>query len=435
MLEKFKDHISINFPELRDKPFLLACSGGVDSVVLAHLCHDAELDFAIAHCNFQLRGQESDADASFVEDLALKLNKRLYLKCFNTIAYVNSNKVSVQIGARQLRYQWFAELMEENRIKTLVTAHQADDNLETFLINLSRGTGIDGLSGIPEKTDTISRPLLIFTRAEILDYAQTKNLKWREDSSNSDTKYLRNKIRHEVVPKLKELHPNFEANFKNTQRYLLETAVLSERYARQIRENLFVHTQGSLQVRIAPLLKLTPQKTHIYALFKDFGFTEWNDVADLLTAMSGKEIRSKTHRLIKDREYLLLTEIQKEEAKVFQIHKETKELQAPVHLRINPVQTVKKTEKNVLYVAKETLKYPLTLRKWEKGDYFYPLGLGGRKKLSKFFKDEKMDILSKERQWLLCSGDAIVWVLGRRADDRFKVVDNAREILKFELNE
>jgi tRNA(Ile)-lysidine synthase len=434
VLAEFKKHIKTKFPDLLKERFLLACSGGVDSMVLTHLCHRAKLNFTVGHCNFQLRGQESDADEKFVRDRAFQLSKPFFSTCFKTIDYVNKNKVSVQLAARELRYRWFAEIMQENDIKILVTAHQADDNLETFLINLSRGTGIDGLTGIPEKTDTLARPLLPFTRAQILEYAKIENLAWREDGSNADTKYLRNKIRHEIVPKLKELHPTFLGNFKNTQQYIAGTAQLAKIHIDQVRKTIFQDEDGVIKINVAALLKLEPVEAHLFALFKAYGFTEWNDVRSLLTAMSGKEVRSGTHRLVKDRDFLLLAEIKEENPKEYYISHDEGEIHTPIHLRMTQVSLVKETPKNVLYVAKETLKYPLTLRKWLKGDYFYPLGMKGKKKVSKFFKDEKMDRISKEKQWLLCSGDAIVWVIGKRADERFKVTENTREIVKFEFN-
>ncbi len=434
VLAKFKKHIKRKFPELVGKPFLLACSGGVDSIVLAHLCHHTELNFAIGHCNFQLRGEESDIDEIFVKDLAFELSKSFFSTRFETMDYIAKNKVSVQLAARELRYQWFAEVMQENHIEILMTAHQADDNLETFMINLSRGTGIDGLTGIPEKTDTVARPLLPFARSQILEYAKVENLAWREDNSNSDTKYLRNKIRHEIVPKLKELHPTFLENFKNTQQYVTGTSKLAALYIDQIRKTVFQREDGIMRISVASILKLEPLDAHLFALFKGYGFTEWNDVKSLLTAMSGKEVRSKTHRMVKDRDFLLLAEIKEENTKDYYISIDVGEIHTPIHLRISQVLHVKETSKNVLYVAKETLKYPLTLRKWQKGDYFYPLGMKGKKKVSKFFKDEKMDSISKEKQWLLCSDDAIVWVVGKRADERFKVVENTCEIVKFELN-
>ncbi len=201
MLFEFQEHIESQFPDLRKQKFLLACSGGLDSVVLTHLCHEAKLDFALAHCNFNLRGTESNEDETFVQNLAKNLNRELFLTHFDTVSYASDTKVSIEMAARELRYAWFAEIMKENRLETLVTAHHADDNLETFIINLSRGTGIEGLRGIPSKTSIITRPLFPFSRNQIKAFAKKEALKWREDSTNQETVHLRNKIRHEVVPR------------------------------------------------------------------------------------------------------------------------------------------------------------------------------------------------------------------------------------------
>jgi len=430
VLEAFKEHISKTFPELLANPFLLACSGGLDSIVLTHLCHITGLEFLLAHCNFRLRGAESDGDEEFVQELAKKLYKKYFVTHFDTIGYVNKNKVSVQMAARELRYHWFSEIMRENDIKTLVTAHHGDDNLETFLINLSRGTGIDGLTGIPAKTNVISRPLLRFSRDELESYAKSEGLQWREDSSNSETKYLRNNIRHEIIPLLKKLHPTFLLNFNTTQELLNQTSVIASNHIQEVRDGLFRNEDGVVKIEIKALQELNPLKAYLYGFFTEYGFTEWDDVEHLLTAMSGKEVRSKTHRLVKDREYLLLTTMGASTNEVFTITENQTAIEEPLHFSIREVTNIEEQGKNVLFVDKETLKYPLTLRKWQKGDYFYPLGMQGKKKLSKFFKDEKVDVISKHKQWLLCSEEQIVWVVGRRADERFKVTDTTKNIVK-----
>ncbi|NHF59820.1 tRNA lysidine(34) synthetase TilS [Flavobacteriaceae bacterium TP-CH-4] len=433
MLEAFKGHVKKSFPELLSERFLLACSGGLDSVVLAHCCTTMDMEFALAHCNFRLRGEESDGDERFVANLAKSLNKYLFITHFDTIGYVNKNKVSVQMAARELRYTWFAEIMKQQGIDTLVTAHQADDNLETFFINLSRGTGIDGLKGIPPKTDTVSRPLLAFSRAEILEYAKASRLEWREDSSNRETYYLRNKIRHEIAPILNELHPAFQDNFDRTQAYLGDTALVLEAYNKKLRSELFQSENGVVRIEITDLQQLHPLKPHMHLLLKDFGFTAWNDIEGLLTATSGKEVRSKTHRLVKDRKQLLLEKLGYLDTRTYHIHENQREMTHPFRLKIECSDELGETAVNTLYVDKETLKYPLTVRKWQKGDYFHPLGMKGRKKLSKYFKDEKVDVISKDKQWLLCSDNQIVWVVGKRADERFKVRKDTRKIVKFEL--
>ncbi len=411
----------------------MACSGGLDSVVLTQLCHSLKLDFSIAHCNFQLRGTDSDADEQFVVELAKKVNVKNFVKHFNTNNYVAQNKVNIQSAARDLRYAWFTELMQENQIRTLVTAHHADDNLETFLINLSRGTGIDGLTGIPVKTDTISRPLLAFSRTQILNYAKAENLEWREDVSNTNVKYLRNKIRHEIIPILKELHPTFLKNFKLTQSHLKGASTVINNHVELLKSRIFEVHNDEFRISIEELNVLHPQSAYLHALLKDYGFTAWDDVARLLDGLSGKEVRSTTHRLVKDRDYLLLETIKAEVSQSYTIEEGQSEISKPIYLVIEEVDALKETGEHILYVDKDSLKYPLVVRKWEKGDYFYPFGMSGKKKLSKYFKDEKVDVISKEKQWLLCSGDAIVWVIGRRADQRFSVNEKTKQIVKFTI--
>lgn len=435
MLEEFKNHINTSFPHLREGKFLLACSGGLDSVVLTHLCHNASLDFELAHCNFGLRGDASDGDEAFVKKLAKELDKNFNVIHFNTVDYMEKNKVSLQMAARELRYDWFQAFIEEKGWTTLVTAHHADDNLETFLINLSRGTGIDGLTGIPEKTASISRPLLKYSRVQLEAYAKKRKLEWREDSSNQDTKYLRNKIRHQLVPLLKDLHPTFLTNFNQTQHFLRQTSGIAKDHIHQIKGKLFIRDGDIIKISVIDLLKLNPLEGYLYALLHEYGFMEWNDVLSLLTAMGGKEVRSKTHRLLKHRDYLLMEEISIPLGVEYVINEEDKWIDEPLKISLESVGKIEETGNTILYVDKETLKYPMTVRKWRKGDYFYPFGMHGSKKVSKFFKDVKMDQISKEKQWLLCSEEAIVWIIGKRGDDRFKVTDRTKKILKISIQE
>ncbi len=429
MLTEFKLHIKTHFELLHQKPFLLACSGGLDSVVLAHLCEQSKLDFHVAHCNFNLRDAESDGDALFTEKLSQLLNKKYYTTSFNTINYVNKNKVSIEMAARKLRYDWFAKIMAKNGLDILVTAHHADDDLETFLINLSRGTGIDGLKGIPAKTATIFRPLLPFTQEEILQFAKKENIAWREDSSNQDTVHLRNQIRHEVVPELKKIGPAFLKNFKKTQEYLTDSKAILDNHAEALKSRLFQQKNGLIHIYIEDLNALRPQKAYLHLLLKEYGFKAWNDISTLLTSNSGKEVRSKTHRLLKDRTSLILEELQTKSDESYVIEERQESVEAPIKMTLDWVDEVGLTANNTLYVDKDSLKFPLVLRKWKKGDYFYPLGMKGKKKLSKYFKDEKIDVISKDKQWLLCSGDDIVWVVGKRTDERFKVTATTKKIL------
>ena len=411
----------------------MACSGGLDSVVLAHLCASYKLDFSLAHCNFKLRGEESDKDEDLVRTLGKELGKEIFVTSFDTHGYMAQHKTNLQIAARELRYNWFSQIMANHHIKTLVTAHHADDSLETFIINLSRGTGIEGLSGIPSLTNTISRPLLQFSRTEIKKYAEANAIHWREDASNENTKYLRNNIRHNIIPKLKELNPHFLENFLKTQEYLGQTQEILHHHITQLKKQLFSKEEMVEKVKVASLLALKPTKTYLFHFFKEYGFTQWDDIYGLLSANSGKEVHSNTHRLLKDRDFLLLKPIVQKNTKAFYIEEDQESVSEPIDLKFSNVKAIGETSQNIIYVDKETLKYPLTVRKCQKGDYFYPLGMSGKKKISKFFKDAKMDVFAKENQWLLCSGDNIVWIIGKRADERFKITDRTKEILKIIL--
>ncbi|TMU56710.1 tRNA lysidine(34) synthetase TilS [Flagellimonas algicola] len=433
MQAQFETHIQNHFPFLKEGKVLVACSGGLDSVVLAHLCNQAGMYIALAHCNFKLRGDESDGDEEFVRELAETLEVEVHKKSFDTVKYAEENRGSIQMAARKLRYDWFEELMEAHGFQYVLTAHHADDALETFLINLSRGTGIDGLSGIQAQNGNVIRPLLPFSRQAILDFAQKEHLEWREDSSNEDTKYLRNKIRHQLVPKLKELHPTFLQNFGVTQEHLNHSRNLISNYIDSVRADLFEERDDEIRINIENMLQLRPLESHLYELFKEYGFVVWEDTKALSMASSGKELHSKTHRLLKDRSHLILSKNGNAVNQKYWIVNQKSLVKFPVPLKFEHADSIENSSPQVIFVDKEKLNYPLLLRKWEKGDYFYPFGMQGKKKLSKFFKDEKMDVFSKEKQWLLCSGDAIVWVLGKRLDERFKVETTTQQILKISL--
>jgi len=439
VLEKFQKHINKNLNFLKESKLLIAISGGLDSVVLTHLCHKLKLDFALAHCNFNLRGKESDADESFVLQLAKDLNKECFIECFDTLAYAQENKLSIQMAARELRYNWFNELAEQLQFDYILTAHHADDNLETFLINLSRGTGIEGLTGIPEINENVVRPLLPFSREDIEQYARAENLHWREDNSNASTKYLRNKLRLEVIPKFKEVNPQLLQNFNKTIAHLQDSKVIIDdridAISNQVIEDI---NDDNMNFNIAEIVKLSNPKAYLYELLKDYNFTQWNDIYDLLEAQSGKYVVSATHRLIKDRGCLLLSQLNKNvhssAVESYLIEESTKQFKTPLGtLFLETTKQLNKLNASTIYVDKEVLKFPLTVRQWQEGDYFYPFGMKGKKKLSKFFKDEKLSLIEKENVLLLCSGDDIVWVINRRPDDRFKVTESTKKILKIIL--
>ena len=425
MLAEFKNHIKVTFPFLADAPVLLAVSGGLDSMVLANLAKMLGWQFAVAHCNFKLREAASDLDEAFVADWCNSHEVPYFAKTFD----LRELKGSIQLEARKVRYAWFLELMQGG-YRYLATAHHLDDAIETFLINLSRGTGIDGLTSIPEINGSIVRPLLPFSKDSLEVFAKKQGINWREDASNSSRDYQRNKMRHDVVPKLKENTPNFALNFQKTQSFLGLSALMLDNYADDLKKRFLLPKDDGFTISIEALKELSPLEGYLHLLFKSFGFTQWKDLQNLLDAQSGKEVHSPTHRLIKDREFLLLVPIMASSQVVYSIPDSEDNIHQPIALSFEEVSGIEKRNDRTIYVDKEKLNYPLKLRKWKIGDYFYPLGMQGSKKVAKFFKDEKLNTLEKESQWLLCSGDAIIWIVGRRLDDRFKVGPTTQKILK-----
>jgi len=431
MLSDFKKHIETNLDFLKKARILIACSGGLDSIVLTHLLKTLRLDIALAHCNFSLRKDESDADETFVFDLADKYSVPVFIETFDTKKYAKDTKQSTQMAARELRYAWFAELRKTLGYDYVVTAHHADDDLETFLINLSRGSGIRGLTGIPETNEHIVRPLLPFSREEILNYAKANQLYWREDSSNAKTEYLRNKLRHDIIPNFKEAAPKVLQNLLKTQRHLTESQLLVEDYMALVYNLAITENFDGYTLHLQKLKELPNTDALLYELLHPFGFTDFIAISDLLEAQSGKQVFSSTHRLTKDRNVLLLTEATSNSTKKeIIIPEETTEILEPIHLIFKEVKKIRAIDVHTIFVDKELLSYPITLRKWKEGDIFQPFGMRGKKKLSKFFKDEKVSLIAKEKMYVLCNGYDIIWVVGLRADDRFKVTSATKQILK-----
>ncbi|SHF87349.1 tRNA(Ile)-lysidine synthase [Salegentibacter echinorum] len=435
MEKAFKNLLKSKLAYLTNHKLLLAVSGGVDSVVLTYLCHAAKLDFSIAHCNFHLREGACDEDETFVKNLAEKLNVDFYVEQFNTNKYAEEQGVSTQMAARDLRYNWFNELRFRNQFEYILTAHHANDDLETFFINLIRGTGLEGLSGIKEVNNAIVRPLLGFSRSRIEVYAEANNIEWREDYTNAETKYIRNKIRHHLVPMLEEMNPKFLESFLKTQSHLRENEALVEDYLSLLYPKIISKSAYGYNLDINYLKKIPNTPAVLYQLLKTFDFTEWDDVYNLLNAQPGKVLFSKTHRLVKDREYLILTERNQIEDKVYKITKNDEFAMLPMGtFSFNKVEEIVEKNKNCIYVNPDKLNYPLTVRKWQNGDYFYPFGMKGKKKISDYFKDKKLSLPEKENTWLLCSGNEIVWVINMRADRRFAITSPRQEIVKITCN-
>jgi len=433
----FKTHINQQLQFLEKSKLIIAISGGLDSVVLAHLCHELKLNFALAHCNFNLRGEESNTDEDFVLDLGEQLDVEVFIQNFDTQAYADEYKCSIQMAARELRYDWFAELAEQLQFDYILTAHHADDNLETFLINFTRGTGLNGLTGIPIINDNIVRPLLPFTRDVIEAYAKENNMMWREDSSNVSRKYLRNKLRHQVVPILKEINPQLLDSFKNTLKNLNDTADIVDESLNAVAKRAITKIDDTgITYNISEFKKVNNPKAYLFEMFKDYGFTEWNDVVGLLDAESGKQVLSNSHRLIKHREHLILADLcDSEQSEESLLIKETdKSMETPIGiLFLDEADAVIGNSKTTIHVDRNKVVFPLELRPWKEGDYFYPIGMKGKKKISKYLKDEKLSLVEKENTWVLTSENRVLWVIGKRPDERYKVINETKQILRIRL--
>lgn len=436
MLQALATHINTNFPFLKTKKLLITISGGVDSIVLTHLLYKLQLDISLAHCNFQLRGIESDIDEHFVRELANTLEIPFFTKKFDTKTYAHQQKESTQIAARNLRYAWFEELANQHQFDYILTAHHADDTIETFLINLTRGTGLEGLTGIPKQNGNIIRPLLPFSRQQIVSYAEKEKIQWREDTSNAETKYTRNKIRHLVIPVLKEINPSLLKNFESTLTHLEGSNSIIKDKIQELRFEL-TEVDGHLtKFNIERMLKLSNPKAYLYELLKDYNFTEWNNVFDLLFSQSGKSIRSKTHVLLRDRAFLILSPINytKDKKTIYYIENDIGKIKFPIDLKIEDIDKKCQPSKNCILVNKNLVTFPMILRKWQEGDIFYPSGMHGKKKVSKFFKDEKLSIFEKQKAWLLCNNNnQIIWIVGMRQDRRFAVCPSTEHIIRISI--
>ena len=436
MLEKFTNHLLDNLNFLCGKRILLATSGGKDSMVMVHLFQKLDYQIGIAHCNFQLRGMESFEDQNFVQEYAAEHDIPAFITQFDTKAFAKDYKVSTQVAARELRYNWFYELLETEKFDYILTAHHADDNLETFLINLSRGTGLDGLTGIPEQNDKVVRPLLAFSQKEIEKYAKLNTIQWREDSSNASDKYLRNKIRHHLVPLLKELNPNFLSSFHKTQTYLQEVQVMAEDASIMIYQQVARQENDTIYFDLTKLQQLPNYKSYLYQWLKEFDFTAWEDIYDLVESQSGKYVFSPEYRLLKDRDFLILSTIDLMNSNdKYYIQKDQSEVNIPLKLSLCKVADISNVSNKTIFVNADKIQYPLVLRRWNEGDIFQPFGMNGKsKKVSKLFKDEKLSLLDKENVWTLCSDNAIVWIIGIRQDERFKIDTATNNILKIQLD-
>ncbi len=453
LLQKFIEYIKKeNLFQPKDK-LLLAVSGGVDSVVLCELCKQAEFDFAIAHCNFNLRGEESTRDENFVRELAKKYAVEVFVKEFETEKYATEKKIGIQEAARNLRYEWFDSLISNKQqaiskkencplpiANWIVTAHHADDNIETLLMNFFKGSGIQGLRGILSKQNKIIRPLLFARKEEIKQFAYGHKLLFVEDSSNASDKYTRNYFRNQLIPSLQKVFPQAEENLLNNIERFKEIEILYQQSINLHKKKLLEIKGEEIYIPVLKLFKSEPLPTIIYEIIKNFGFTsnQTDEVMKLLQSDSGKYIQSSSHRILKNRNWLIISPINTIISQNILIEEKDKLIEfSNGKLKFEKLQTTDyklQTTSEIASIDADEIIFPLLLRKWKQGDYFYPLGMKKKKKLSRFFIDQKLSLTEKENIWVLEMNKKIVWIVGKRIDDRFKITPSTKNILKIMLS-
>lgn len=437
MLDSFLTFINQHTPELKEQPTLLAVSGGIDSVVMAHLFHRVGLKAGIAHCNFGLRGEESDGDEAFVRELADRYGFPFFLTHPDIQSVVASETISTQMAARDLRYEWFEKIREEFGYYWIATAHHANDSLETLLLNLTRGTGLPGLHGIMPVSQRLIRPLIMTNRADIRKYASDNGLSWREDRSNSADDYARNKIRHYVIPVLQQLNPSLEATFMHTSERLRAANLLLNEYLDKWKSDVTEVQRDAMRIPIRSLREETEPAYRLLSILQRYGFsyTQVKGIMKALAGIPGKKFYSATHILLIDRDDLILTRefdrpVQSET--LVEASDEAFEWGAfRFAMSKHKVGEAISWDANNIALDADQLVFPLKVRKWKQGDEFYPLGMHGkRKKVSDLLVDKKLNLFEKEAVCVLLNGSGdIVWVVGIRADERFRLLETAKNIV------
>ena len=445
LVKQFQEYIKSHELFSKTDHLLVAVSGGVDSVVLCELLARNGYRFSIAHCNFQLRGKESDRDEVFVRTLADRYQSEMSVKKFDTTAYAEKKKVSIQVAARELRYEWFHALLESTPsaggANWIVTAHQLDDNIETVLMNFFKGTGLSGMRGMLSKSGKVVRPLLFARKDELVQFAKASGLKWVEDSSNESDKYSRNYLRHQVIPLIEKIYPSAIENLQNNIERFTE---IEKTYhaAVQLELKKLIERKGEeLHIPILKLKKSASPKTLIYEIINPLGFAavRVQEVMDLMEAETGRYLVSATHRILKNRNWFIISPLQTELQEQVMVDASQKHVHfqpGTLHLRIKPAAEIQLTSTNgsaLLDAGK--ISYPLMVRRWKQGDYFYPLGMPKKKKLARFFIDQKLSLAQKEKVWVIEMDKKIVWIVGMRIDDRFKVTPNTKDVLQISFAE
>lgn len=421
-----------------DKTYLLAVSGGIDSVVMAYLFQKTGLEFAFAHCNFHLRGQESDGDQAFVEKMALDMKVACYVNDFDTLAYAEQKGISVQMAARELRYGWFTQLKEIYGYDYIVAGHNMNDIVETALLNFIRGSGIRGLSGIKPRQGSVVRPLLFLSRDEIREFAEANHLLWREDSSNAETKYIRNRIRHNIIPELESINRSFMRNAIDTIGRLYQTEQLFNLAVATVKKSVWIELHDRSLIDIDKLLEFPAVEMLLYELLHEFGCSPYHikTIIASFDSIPGKRFLTRTHCITRDRSHLIVTKNTVLADEELLIDRETALVTHPIHLILNTFHVspgyIIPSESNMAALDYDRISFPVMLRHWKPGDIFRPLGMKGSKKISDFLINSKVSLPDKENIWVLESDKNIAWVVNHRIDDRFRITPQTNQIFLLE---
>ncbi len=441
LLKRYIDDLKHSTLFSKKDKLLVAVSGGVDSIVLCELCKQAALDFSMAHCNFQLRGEESDRDEEFVKNIGEKYGVKVFIKKFETEKYALETKCSIQEAARELRYSWFDELVNPTTNKTydhLLTAHHLDDNIETIAMHFFRGTGLHGLTGIPMANKYIKRPLLNYSKEELMTFAEENNLAFVEDSSNKSLKYTRNYFRNELIPAISKIYPKVKENLQNNIARFKEIEMLYKLSVGELKKKICKHKGNEIHIPVKKLMQYN-NRALIFEIIADYHFQEKqiDEIIKLADSPSGKFISSpdKQYRIIKHRHWFIITPIGTDYSENIVIEENDKLVLFPNgHLNIESISKSNPSGSDAIATLdSKEIRYPLLLRRWKTGDYFYPLGMNKKKKLSRFFIDQKLSKTEKENTWVIESQQRIIWVIGHRIDNRFRITEKTQSVLKISL--
>ena len=433
MLEAFKSYIVKNKLFTKDESLIAAVSGGIDSMAMLNLLRESGYNISVAHCNFGLRGDESDGDQLLVEDYCRKHSISIDTRKFETRAFAESNGISIQMAARELRYDWFGELAEKRGSSAIAIAHNHDDIIETFFINLARGTGLKGLTGIKTRNEKIVRPLLFASREMITAYVDAGEIPFREDSSNNEIYYTRNLVRHRLIPLMEEINPSFRESAGATIKRLAEAESVLSGYFDSLRRALVKSEKDAYSISIDHLLSFKPRDIHIYEMLKQFGISsgQVDEVSKIIRSGPGSQRVTPTHIIYKDRHQLFIVE-------PGSLPLRTRVTDSPEVIDALPGFSCSVVDRkdfviednpSVAALDLDKVKFPLTVRSWNDGDRFQPLGMKGMKKLSDLFADLKIPAHRKNTIRIFTSADDIIWVAGLRIDHRYRITDSTARVL------